>query len=222
MTEQLEQELRQLFAEDAERAPGATAIVEEARRRAHQRRRTQQVLGAGVLVAASVAMAMGATGVLGDGQPSRSPVASPRSPGASTTSPGAVERSGALPVPAGAACAYSSPAVVARLTALAFDGTVVAVEPERQGKSSDGYSRWITTTFDVHEWFHGGSASTVTVDVPVAGSIDPLAPPFEVGTRLLVSGAKSGPAASGMVAWGCGFTRYYDTATADRWRAATR
>jgi hypothetical protein len=222
MTEQLEHELRHLFAEDAERAPAAVSLAEEARRRVRQRRRARYVMGAGALVAASVVVvALVASGVLADGQPSRSPVASPLSSSAPTPSPTTEERVGALPVPAGASCANSSPDVVARLTALSFDGTVVAVGPARQSERSDGYSRWITTTLDVHEWFHGGSDATVTVDIPVGGSIDSTPPPFEVGTRLLVSGDKPGPAANSIVAWGCGFTRYYDTATADSWRAAT-
>lgn len=222
MTEQLEHELRHLFAEDAELAPAAVALAEEARRRVSQHRRAWLVWGAGALIAASVAVvAVLASGVLADGQPSRSPIALPPSSSAPTPSPTTEERVGALPVPAGASCAKSSPDVVARLTALSFDGTVVAVGPSRQSEGSDGYSAWITTTFDVHEWFHGGSGATVTVDIPVGGSIDSMPPPFEMGTRLLVSGDKPGPAAKGIVAWGCGFTRYYDAPTADNWRAAT-
>ena len=48
-------------------------------------------------------------------------------------------------------------------------------------------------------------------------------PSYEVGTRLLVSGESrygEGISKDG-VAWGCGFTRYYDTETASAWLAAT-
>ena len=80
--------------------------------------------------------------------------------------------------------------------AVAFDGTVTAV---------------------------GGTGDTVTVAIPVGASIDPGPPTFRVGTRLLVSGRGRNEGTSGqtVVAWGCGFTRYYDPATADSWRAAT-
>jgi hypothetical protein len=72
-----------------------------------------------------------------------------------------------------------------------------------------------------------GSGPTVTVDItpPQAGrSIDmsELVPAYGVGTRLLVSGAPrwGGSALTDAIAWGCGFTRYYDEATANSWRAA--
>lgn len=222
MTEQLAHELRRLFAEDAERAPAAVALAEEARRRVRQRRRPRHIIGAGALVAASVVVvAVVAAGVLADGQPSRSPLASPSSSGVATPSTTTEERVGALPGPAGAACANYSPDAVARFAGRSFDGTVVAVGPARRSERSDRHSHWITITLDVHEWFHGGSGKTATVDIPVGGSIDPGPPPFEVGTRLLVSGGQPGSAAQRVVAWGCGFTRYYDTETADSWRAAT-
>lgn len=45
MTEQLERELRLLFTEDAESAPIAAALADEARRRVRQRRRSRLVWG---------------------------------------------------------------------------------------------------------------------------------------------------------------------------------
>jgi len=45
---------------------------------------------------------------------------------------------------------------------------------------------------------------------------------YGVGTRLLVSGEPrwGGAPLTDAIAWGCGFTRYYDPATADAWRNA--
>jgi hypothetical protein len=52
--------------------------------------------------------------------------------------------------------------------------------------------------------------------------IEDSAPAYGIGNRLLVSGMprRGGAALTDAIAWGCGFTRYYDKATADSWRAA--
>lgn len=130
---------------------------------------------------------------------------------------------GALPGGTNAAsCKIYSPAAVASMP-LAFDGTVAAIGESRIDPQ-DSWIRLVTTSFTVHEWYRGGAGETVTVEIPVGDSIDPGPPPFDIGTRLLVSGRGRVPGAPNekVVAWGCGFTRYYDIATADRWRAATR
>ena len=108
---------------------------------------------------------------------------------------------------------------MAALTDLAFDGTVV-----KMGQSAYRPSIAAQTTtvdFRVNEWFDGGSQQTIRMLVPTAGSIDPTAPPFGIGTRLLVSGftqRENGP--PGDYAAGCGFTRYYESAVAAEWRRA--
>lgn len=53
-------------------------------------------------------------------------------------------------------------------------------------------------------------------------TVDWSGPSYGLGTRLLVSGEPrwGGGALTDAMAWGCGFTRYYDKATADNWRAA--
>jgi len=63
----------------------------------------------------------------------------------------------------------------------------------------------------------------VTVDIPVGASMTRGPPSFQVGTRLLVCGRgrNVGTPAQDVLAWGCGFTRYDDPATAELWRAAT-
>jgi hypothetical protein len=81
-------------------------------------------------------------------------------------------------------------------------------------------------TFGVREWFSGGRGDTVTVDVqlPTTGSSDPSDPGYGygVGSRLLVSGEArwGGSPLEFPIAWGCGFSRYYDPETATAWRDA--
>ena len=221
MTEQLELELNRLFTEDAEKAPPAKALAEEARRRADRRRRIRLTWGAGWLVAASViGVAVVSVGVgarpAPDGPASAPPMRSPRLTQAPDSKP-----TGALPGASGAACKIYTPENVARL-AVAFDGTVTAVDESRTDPE-DALMRLAPTTFTVHRWYRGGTGDTVTVAIPVGASIDPGPPTFHVGTRLLVSGRgrNEGTPGQNVVAWGCGFTRYYDPATADSWRVAT-
>jgi len=58
---------------------------------------------------------------------------------------------------------------------------------------------------------------------PTNSSADPSVPAYEVGTRLLVSGAPrwGGAPLDAAIAWPCGFTRSYDPQTAAEWAAAT-
>lgn len=120
---------------------------------------------------------------------------------------------------------YSPAAVADR--AFALDGTVVAVgEPvtDRRGK---GELNYMGVTFAVAHWFTGGPAGTVTIDVapPRDGaSVEAGPPAYAVGSRLLVAGeSRWGEGVMrDALAWGCGFTRYYDAQTAAQWRDATR
>ena len=81
-------------------------------------------------------------------------------------------------------------------------------------------------TFEVREWFSGGNQPTVTIDMPapVEGSrgLSEGGPSYAIGSRLLVSGEPrwGGAALADGIAWGCDFTRYYDTATANAWARA--
>lgn len=88
----------------------------------------------------------------------------------------------------------------------AFDGVVTGTEPIVMPGAAPGQS-YLGITFDVREWFAGGSGDEVTVAFPER-------PPDTA--RLLVSGGGDDP----LVAWSeCGFVRYYDPTTADDWRA---
>jgi len=86
---------------------------------------------------------------------------------------------------------------------VAFDGTITAVNGDE-------------ITFDVGEWFKGGSGGETTLEG--AGTLGGLTSassgiPLDAGTRLLVAG-------DGGFAWGCDFTQPYDASIAAAWRAA--
>lgn len=215
MTEQLERDLRLLFAGEAEQAPAAVGLAEGARRRVRQRRRSGLAWGAGVLVAASVAAVAG----FGVGPRSGPPAWEP----AVASSPDS-RLTGALPVDGTASCAYEfSPRRLAD-RAFVFDGTVIAIGSSNTDRPR-GVAHHAGVTFTVNEWFAGDSGPTITVDLPPphTWSEDGLTS-YDVGTRLLVSashrwgGTTTADAAGGY----CGFTRYYDESTADSWREATR
>ncbi|MEU8609322.1 hypothetical protein AB0C29_15100 [Actinoplanes sp. NPDC048791] len=216
MTDQLERELRLLFAEDADRAPVPVALTAGARQRVRQARRSRFAWGAGALVAASVAAVVGA-GALIDPPPAER-TAAPPLPASS-----AAQRTGALPDAANGSCAGGySPREVAR-RAFAFDGTVTAIGPVDPDRvhAVRGY---VGVTFTVNEWFSGGSGPTVTIAMsPPLGGLAAMGygpPAYGIGTRLLVSGEHrwGGTTTADAIAWGCGFTRYYDPTTADEWR----
>jgi hypothetical protein len=222
MTEQLEHELRQLFAEDAEGAPEAFALAEHAQRRVRRHRQAQLAWGAGLLVAASVA----GVAVLGGVGPSDSPAVPPSAEPSITDSPPAAGPTGPLPDSGLASCAFEySPQTLAE-RAFAFDGTVISIGPAQTYRPGE-LRGLVGTTFEVHEWYAGGSSATVTVDMPPPGSRRSMSespPVYEVGSRLLLSGEHrwGGATMDDALAWGCGFTRYYDEATAATWRSAPR
>lgn len=116
---------------------------------------------------------------------------------------------------------YSPEAVTGR--AFAFDGVVVDIgdSVSDRGDGADLGSPGVT--FEVGEWFSGGSADTVTVDVqvPNAESAD-AGYSYGIGSRLLVSGEArwGGAPLDAPIAWGCGFTRYYDGDAAEAWQDA--
>ena len=134
------------------------------------------------------------------------------------------DRRGPLPDRGAASCveAYAPAAVSKR--AFAFDGVVVDVGPSVSDRGDEADLGLPGVTFEVREWFSGGQADTVTVDMqpPNSGSADPSDPGYAygLGSRLLVSGEPrwGGSALQDPIAWSCGFSRYYDPATATSWR----
>lgn len=118
---------------------------------------------------------------------------------------------------AAARCVESYSEETLRNRAFAFDGTVVAVGG---GSSSDGY---VDVTFEVEEWFRGGGAEEVVVQMMPPGTVTSVGDvPYEVGTRLLVSGEPlwGGAPLDEPVAWPCGFTQPHSGAAASEWRGA--
>jgi hypothetical protein len=116
---------------------------------------------------------------------------------------------------------YSPAAVGDR--AFAFDGTVTAIGPGNTDRPGKGALHDAAVSFSVNEWFDGGRAPNVTVDLPPPIVFSHSEAPgwsYEVGARLLVSGEPrwGGAPLNDAVGWGCGFTRYYDPATAASWR----
>jgi hypothetical protein len=133
--------------------------------------------------------------------------------------------SGELPSSAAASCVETYAVQTLQGRDFAFDGTVADIGPASSGEADIGYS---AATFDVHEWYRGGSPDRVTVAMPgpdrvssdgVQGRDDAT---YGVGTRLLVSGEPQwgGKPLEDPIAWMCGFTRYHDEGTAAQWRAA--
>lgn len=122
-----------------------------------------------------------------------------------------------------AACKMYTPSTMAETSDLAFDGTVVRLGTTRRVPSL-GWTA-TTVTLKINAWYNGGGGGDISILVPTGDSIDPGAPPFAAGTRLLVSGQKAagrdGRTVGSGYAYGCGFTRYYDRDTAAAWRRAT-
>lgn len=124
-----------------------------------------------------------------------------------------------------ASCVETYSAATIANRAFAFDGTVIAIGPGGTDQPGSGGLDAVAVTFQVNEWFKGGTGDTVTVDLMPPGSSAGAAPAaYEEGTRLLVSGEPrwGGEPLDDAVAWTCGgFTRYYEAAVADEWRRGT-
>lgn len=141
------------------------------------------------------------------------------------------EPTGSL-VASGASCVadYSPDELAER--AFAFDGTVTQIGPATTNRGGEGDLEYAGVTFTVAEWFAGGEASTITVDMTqaygsatdtsISSSDSAETPSFDVGTRLLVSGEPrwGGAALDDPIAWSCGFTQVFDEQTAQEWREA--
>ena len=233
MTSPVEQQLRDLFAAEAEAAPEAVSLTEGALLLVRHRRRVQTAWTSGVLGIAAVTVGVLITAGPGPGPaPHNPPLAAPAHPTSQATLPSAEAGDGATAqgtVPFGGveSCVegYSPAAVAGR--AFAFDGTVTAIGSSisnRAGAQLD----LVAVTFRVNKWFRGGTGGAVTVDwYPPAqrnSATDSSLGSYGVGTRLLVSGEPrwGGAALDAPIAWTCGFTRYYDPQTAAEWAKATR
>lgn len=132
------------------------------------------------------------------------------------------DRHGPLPDGGASSCVehYSAATIAGR--AFAFDGVVVDIGRSVSDRGDDGDLGLPGVTFEVREWFAGGRAETVTVDLQPARAPEESVPAYGLGSRLLVSGEPrwGGKPLAAPIAWGCGFSRYYDAETATVWREA--
>lgn len=221
----IENELRGMFRDKEPDAPAVKPLTEYLGEAPSSRRRWQWVAVPAVVVAtAAVVMAVAALSGNSGGEPETPLAGSP----SSSPSNSADGRHGELTSGAGVSCVESySPKAVAQRS-FAFDGTVTNVGPGTTNREGEGQLRLSAVTFEVHEWFAGGTGATVTVDMmpPVEdGLMAEAGQSYGVGTRLLVSGEPrwggSDPLADA-IAWDmCGFTRYWDEQTAQAWRTST-
>lgn len=145
-----------------------------------------------------------------------------------TASPGSdsVSGDGGGPLPDGGAvsCVESYSPETLQNRDFAFDGVVIAVGPSVSDRGDSGDLDLAGITFEVREWFAGGDVEEVVVDLQgVAEGTAEAGLPFQAGSRLLVSGEPrwGGAPLDSPIAWGCGFTRYYDEETATAWRGST-
>ena len=159
------------------------------------------------------------------------------SPSTSETSPGppevqppadgeqAASATGPVSFSATASCVeeYSPRAMTGR--AFAFDGTVTEIGESVTDRGDSGDLGYSGVTFRVDEWFVGDGPGTFTVDMgaPTKSRMSESAPSYGVGSRLLVSGEDrwGEGGLEDPIAWGCGFTRYFDEDTAAAWRSAS-
>ncbi len=225
----IEEQLTELFHDQASHAPSPDMLIDGALGKVRARRRRLATLGG----AAAVVALTGVLVVPGLLRSAPTPAAAPAT--ASIAPSG--QPTGAFADNLGS-CAYAySPQRIAEAATFAFDGTVLAIGAAQSNESrpSDGavLNGLVGVTFRVNEWFRGGSRDTVVVDLPTPWSPQTTpslihafdAPKYEVGTRLLVSGAArwggSDPLASAIAWIGCGgFTQYYSAPTAAAWSAA--
>ena len=200
-------------------APPYAQVTARARRRTARRRLvvSAAVSGVAAVTVASLAMLPQSDRDPVAGRPSTSPngsTAAYPSPGGS----GAVEFAGTF------SCVESYRPALLPNRGFAFDGTITSIgQAPQDGEQVDLDLQDVT--FAVHSWYAGGDVPTVTVAMykPGVTSSENVAA-YAVGTRLLVSGEPrwGGEALDSPIAWGCGFTRYYDEHTAEQWAIATR
>jgi hypothetical protein len=223
-----EQQLRDLFHTDAAAAPEAEHLLDGALAKVRHRRRTRVGLFSLAGITATIALVLVVTGAFDS-------IKMPPFTAAPAPSIGNVPSGRAgQPVPgnAAASCVYDySPAAIAAHADFAFDGTVTAIGPARSNRGDAGDLTGLAgVTLHVNQWFKGGSAESVVVDMPTpanatTGEDSGGAPGYGLGTRLLVSGAArwggTDPLKSAIAWWGCGgFTRYYSSALATSWASA--
>lgn len=128
-----------------------------------------------------------------------------------SAAPPSAPRTGALSTTSTESCARPYDRQGLRAQAFAVDATVDSFR--RHGQRVE---------LHVTEWFRGGSGETLSI----AGLGDPDAPgrdpssewgqPYDVGTRLLISGQYADDGS--LLVWHCGYTRYWSRDDLATWR----
>jgi hypothetical protein len=125
-----------------------------------------------------------------------------------------VPRSVALQGDAQTSCVESYNAETLRRRAFAFDGTIVSIA---HTLNEDPY---VAVSFQVNEWFAGAGPDTITIEMLAPHRSTLGGPEYDTRSRLLISGEPrlGGASLDSPIASMCGFSRAYDTVTADVWR----
>ena len=229
-----DEEASRMLERLADRVPVGPAPVDDlvrAGKSAQRRKRYVSLFGAAAAITLLLSGGVVAQEFIGEGAPSvndsaNGPFVTPPSPTPAMDLDNPTSKLfGPLPGNAAASCAeMHRPEAIAN-RAFAFDGVVVKIGPAQSTRSGMGYLDLVGVTFAVGEWFSAGTEPNVTVDMgpPVAWTHDVTAEVFSsyaIGSRLLVSGeSRWGESPlDHAIAWGCGFTRYYDQQTAESWR----
>ncbi len=133
------------------------------------------------------------------------------------------ERAGPLPDGGGGSCveSYSTDTLADR--SFAFDGIVLATGSSVSEEGDESDLELPSATFEVREWYVGGTDDQVTVDMQTVTPSPEVPEPavaYGIGSRLLISGEPrwGGSSLDAPIAWGCEFSRYYDEKTATTWR----
>ena len=179
-------------------------------------RRRRRIVRVGLAAAAVVAVPLAATAMNGGGTPG-SPGVGPTTSVQPARSAPAQAPSGSVSMaePAGCLGNYSPEAAMAN-AGFAFDGTVEAVEPLAQSSTFPS-GDLVAVRFRIASWYVGsGGADEVTVVLGTPEQTED-GEGYSAGTRMLVSGETVPSAKPAYVAWGCGFTRYFDESTASQW-----
>ena len=209
----LERQLRDMFHDRETQAPAARPVSEYLGDQPVKSSRRWQFLAvpAAVVVTAAVVVGVAALSV---SSPSRQPAAGPSVSG--------IRGEGPVWDSATADCDWPYAVEYVPKKDFAFDGTVTAIGPAQSGGPGD--DRYLSAvTFTVNEWFLGGTAPSLTVDMPKPQESGSGA--YGTGTRLLVAGGPRwggpDPTADAFAGGACGYVVYWDAQTADAWRAAS-
>lgn len=222
----LERRLARVLTVQAETAATPYRAAERARRGVRRRRLAvvTATAVAALLAVGGLVQVTRPSGGAGDGS---APLADTRPSISPSHSAEPDARTGALwPPGAAQSCVEEYSPRTLQHRAFAFDGVVIDIEDGQTSQADSGPLDLAAVTFEVKEWFKGGSGAEVAVDMgrPDEGRevAAEFGPTYELGTRLLVTGEPrwGGGALDDPIAWGCGFTHYYDANTAAIWRDA--